>query len=144
MHHGELEGSSGRLWGSSWLLGKVLWGAQAVPGTFAGDLKSNEKTLAVMVLLALWGASSAIQSSLWVQEGCLGELWDEIWASLMDLEARRRAPWSPFGRSGVSGGALGGALGGPKRLRGTLTRIGELVWGGPGPPPSYKLKVIAF
>ena len=44
MHRGELEGSSGRLWGSSWVPGRVLGGAQAVPGTFAGDLKNNEKT----------------------------------------------------------------------------------------------------
>ena len=43
MHRGELEGSSGRLWGSSWVLGRVLGGAQAVPGTFAGDLKNSEK-----------------------------------------------------------------------------------------------------
>ena len=76
-----------------------------------------------MVPLSLWGALCAIESSLWVQEGCLGELWDELWGSLMDLEGRRGAPRSPFGHSAVSADALGEDLGAPKWLREALARI---------------------
>ena len=47
MHRGELEVSSDHLWGSSWVLGRVLGGAQAVPGTFAGDLKNSEQNVGV-------------------------------------------------------------------------------------------------
>ena len=72
----------------------------------------------------------------------MGELWDELWGSLMDLEARRGAPWSPFGHSAVSADALGEDLGTPKWLRPTLIRIEEVEFGGPGPPLSYKLKLI--
>ena len=66
MHRGELEGSLGRLWGSSWLLGKVLGDAQAVPGTFAGDLKKH-------VVFSFYFSHSgeafcAIECLLWVQE----------------------------------------------------------------------------
>ena len=49
VHRGELKGSSGRLWRSWWVLGRVLAGAQAVPGTFAGDLKNSEKRALFMV-----------------------------------------------------------------------------------------------
>ena len=42
-------------------------------------------------------------------------------------------PWGAFGRPG----------GGPKKLRASLSRIKELVVMGPGPPLSYKLKLIA-
>ena len=68
MHPVGLEGSSGRLWGSWWVLGMVLWGAQAVPGTFAGDLKSTDKNQVLYGILALWGALCAIESFLSVQE----------------------------------------------------------------------------
>ena len=40
-------------------------------------------------------------------------------------------------------GRLGEPWGGPKKLRPTLIRIRELVVMGPGPPLSYKLKLIA-
>ena len=63
MHRGELKGSSGRLWGSSWVLGRVLGGAQAVPGTFTGDLNNTEQTLFLYGILVLWGALCAIESS---------------------------------------------------------------------------------
>ena len=72
----------------------------------------------------------------------MGELWDELWGSLMDLEARRGAPWRCFGHSGVSEGGLGGGPGAPKRLRDALGPIDEVDLGGPGPPLSYKLKLI--
>ena len=55
MHRAELEGSSGRLWGSSWVLGRVLGGAQAVPGTFAGDLKNKEKVSFLLLYFSIVG-----------------------------------------------------------------------------------------
>ena len=62
-----LEGSSECLWDSSWVVGRVLGVAQAVPGTYAVDLKNSEQTVVfffVPGILALWGALCAIELRL--------------------------------------------------------------------------------